>query len=257
MSPFRSPSPGWPLLPLPPVDLAWVLLGTTVASLIRAFAGFGFALAGVPLVAMALAPAQAVPVILAVEIVSMAWVTGELGPDLDRDMLRALTPPALVATPFGVWMLASIPADTMRIAIAVVVLAAAVLIARRTALPSTGPRTQTAVGLVSGLMGGATGMAGPPVVLWLLARDVPPASARATMLAYFAILAVWGVMGAAWHGLFGVRELVVTLWCVPLSWVAHQAGRRAFWVAAPETWRKAAIGVLVAAAVGAIARALP
>jgi hypothetical protein len=72
------------------------------------------------------------------------------------------------------------------------------------------------VGLVSGLLRGATSMGGPPVVLYLHWLGGGPLLIRGRLFAYFALSALPGIALAWWSGVLGPREAWHALVSTPL-----------------------------------------
>jgi uncharacterized membrane protein YfcA len=85
-----------------------------------------------------------------------------------------------------------------------------------------GPTADGAVGLVNGVIGGATGLAGIAAVVWCSLRGWPPAEQRATFqpvgVATFLMIALWlggsGMIGGDTLGLFliGLPALAFGTW---------------------------------------------
>jgi uncharacterized membrane protein YfcA len=92
-------------------------------------------------------------------------LTLQLRRDLMAAPLAALLSGALVGTPVGVWGLATLPASWLRHLIGCILMGV-VLIEWRDLYPRTvsGRAWGVAAGVVSGLLGGAIGTPGPPVI---------------------------------------------------------------------------------------------
>ena len=93
---------------------------------------------------------------------------------------------ACAAMPFGVWALASVDKGTIVTGVSAIIVAFVVLMwsgwkyrGRRSAVPSA------AVGAVSGAMMATTSVGGPPVLLYLLSGNDPPAVNRANIVTYY------------------------------------------------------------------------
>ena len=86
------------------------------------------------------------------------------------------------------------------------------------------PGTLIGAGLVSGIMGTATAIGGPPMAI-VYQRESGP-SFRGTLSAYFTIGAVLSALGLAWSGRFGVPELTSGLLLCPGVLLGYLASHR-------------------------------
>jgi len=98
----------------------------------------------------------------------------------------------LAGLPLGLLAFRHADPTVVRVVVGATILALAGLLAamrRRGARPALAPRPggDLATGIVSGIMSALLGMAGPPVVAYLLLTGAPPRAARATLLAFFAL----------------------------------------------------------------------
>ncbi|MDF1794878.1 MAG: sulfite exporter TauE/SafE family protein, partial [Thalassobaculaceae bacterium] len=159
--------------------------------------------------------------------------------------------------PVGAWLLSSLDAETMRLAIGVMVLIAVVIIARgyQMTRPPASPLL-TGTGMAAGFLSGTMGMPGPPVILLYLSSPLPVATLRATSIAFFLFTDMIALVSMLWFGIItetvGWRALVL----VPIVEVAVLVGRRLYGIADPIYVKRAALGLLVALAIAAIGKAV-
>src|SRR5581483_8932066 len=154
-----------------------------LAAVLRGFTSFGLALAAVPGLTLVLPPAEAVPCVLLLQIAAGAQLVPGTRNAIDWGALAPILIGAIAATPIGTVLLAGVPADAMRAAIGLVLLAAVVLLTRRPLVarrPSLASRG--AIGVMSGVLNGSTAMAGPPVIAYFLAASASHAAGRASLL---------------------------------------------------------------------------
>jgi len=187
------------------VEYLIVFLVSAFAALMQAAVGFGFAVVFTPLLALALDPRDAIALSL---ILSMSLSVVLYISDTPRARLTTVLPMFLAATlvtPLGVYVLAVADEKVLRAAIGVGVLAAVVghFVLPHPAEERPERMAQTlGIGMVSGIMRGATGMGGPPVVIYEHWRGAPTMSIRRRLLAYFALSGVAGTAIAAGWGVF-------------------------------------------------------
>ncbi len=228
-----------------------------VAGVVRGFTGFGFPLIVVTASSLFLAPVAIVPIALLLDILAGVRMLPAVRSDVDRRGALILILAAAPAIPLGAWLLASIDTDTMRLAIGIVVLIAVVSIAKGLSLVRPpGTALLGGTGVVAGLMSGAMGMPGPPVILLYLSSPLPVATLRATAVAFFLftdLVAMAALMG------FGVLDTVVfwqALLLAPVVEIAVLVGRRLYGVTDPSMVKRAALVLLTVLAVVAIGKAL-
>lgn len=135
---------------------------------------------------MFFSPAKTVALVLLLELaVSVQLVPSALR-KVDWQLLWPLTLGSWVAAPVGIWILLIVDEIVMRRVISGVVLTFVLLWAlgwrqqRRQGKLAVG-----FVGMLSGVFSSATGMGGPPVILFLLSGDHAPNRIRSTIILFF------------------------------------------------------------------------
>lgn len=223
-----------------------------VAGFVRGLAGFGLAILLVPVLGLAIPPAEAV--------VAGNWLGCMISVVSLRRQVAAteqsawiIAGAALLTIPLGVLALDAVAPSVARLLIALVAIGAfvAVLLPPR---PHERPaRGETvATGVASGLLTGFAGMPGPPVVPFYLRRPIPPATARASMMSVFLVTQFAGAVTALLLGVATWREFLVALGLYPAVFIGNWAGGKAFGRVDPTAWRWIAGGVLGLAAGGAV-----
>ncbi len=176
-----------------------------IASLVRAVFGFGEALIAVPLLALFLPVQIAVPLAVLVSITIAAVVVVQ---DWRKIHLRStawLLLPTFAGIPLGIWLLQSAHQTLLKAALATVILAFAgySLFAKRTPhLEQESRGWLLSCGFVAGILGGAYGMNGPPLVIYGAMRRWSPQHFRATLQAYFLPASAVVVIGYAVSGIW-------------------------------------------------------
>lgn len=225
-----------------------VFLVSAFAALMQAAVGFGFAVVFTPLLALALGAREAIALSL---ILSMSLSLVLYLADTPRASLRSVLPmflAATVTTPIGVYVLAVADEQVLSIGIGVAVLASVIGTFVTSHPAEERPerlRTTLGVGMISGVMRGATGMGGPPVVIYEHWRGAPTMSIRRRLLAYFALTGVAGTALAAGTGVFSTDTVLQSLAGLPAVFIALYGGR---WIRPRLTdfwFRALSMGLLV------------
>jgi uncharacterized protein len=163
----------------------------------------------------------------------------------------------VAATPLGIYALAALPADALRIALALVVLVAAILIWRGFARERTPGRSATVgVGLAAGFLNGSMAIVGPPVILFYFATPLGVAVGRASMVTYLLGTDSIGPGMFALQGLVGAEILWRTACFLPVLLLGVAAGHRGFVAASPQTAKRFALLLLIGLAVALLVRSI-
>lgn len=171
--------------------LAWLLATILVAGTVYGFAGFGSALIFMPVAARLLTPEGAVAAFAVAGIGSVATMLPRTWPQADRPATLWMILAALVTMPAGIWLLTRLGPVPVRWAIcALVALTLGAVIAGWTLRLGSGPVPRLSLGAAAGLLGGATGLLGPVVILTTLASGDGAMRMRANLSSFLSILNV-------------------------------------------------------------------
>lgn len=236
-------------------QVALGVLAALAAAYVRGLAGFGMAILLVPVLGLAIPPAEAV--------VTANWLGIFIGLVGLRAIVAASERSALVisglamaATPVGVWLLARTDPALARFLIAIVALGAFVLVLlpKRPHDHVPGVAETGATGIACGILTGFAGMPGVPVVPFYLRRVIAPQLARASMMTIFLATSVAGVGSAVVLRVATWRELVLALALFPAVLLGNWLGTKSFGKVSDRAWRIFTGVVLGAAAVAALIR---
>ncbi len=238
-------------------QLALVWLVVIFAAVMRAFTGFGFALAAVPVFTLLMSPAESVVLsimlTLAVSVLTLKTYWGQFP---IRPMLPMISF-SLLGTLIGTLVLGLLDPTSFQLWIGLAVVAACLLLTfYRPTFVEARANVSRAVGLVSGLMNGVFGVPGPPVVVYAVATQPSAEKARALLMTFFLFSASFGFVAHAAAGYVGVH----TLWLFALSFPAMYLGDKVgYWLFkryGTALYRHVALGVLFAVGFAITARAL-
>jgi len=234
-------------LGLAPGEIAFCLGVVAAAGFMRGFTGFGFAMAGVPLLAIVIAPAKAVPYVIVLQLAMGIWDWREIKKRAHWPTLPWLMAGALIGTPIGAAGLVLMSADWARLAIAASVLLAVVLLARGMRFAKMPPPPALgATGMLAGVLNGVAAMPGPPVIVLFLAGPLSVEVGRASMVGFFAYSNAVGAVTAGVAGLLNWGIVFLALVSVPLLLGAQWLGRRAYARGGDAMYRRVALWFLAA-----------
>ena len=236
-------------LALAPQQLAIALAVVILGGFIKGLAGFGASMIWATGLALVLPPREVVPLVLLFEVCSSLHLLPRLWRQVDWRSLRLLLVATWLATPLGILILDSVPADPLRIALATAVLTAAVLIWRGFALTRVpGPAATLTVGASAGLLNGSMAIVGPPVILFYFSSPLGLTVGRASLVAFFLGTDTVGSALLAAQGLILQETLLRTLAFAPFVLLAASLGNRGFLGLPEARFRGVVLGLLIALA---------
>jgi uncharacterized membrane protein YfcA len=240
---------------LTPIALAIVII--FLAAIVRGYSGFGFSLLAITALSLIYPPAQVIPAIFMLEIAASLHLLPGIWREIHWRSIAFLLAGTLAGTPIGVQALAHLPQAVMTMALAVFVLTATILLWLGFALkrmPSA-PAT-TVVGAAAGMANGAFGIGGPPVILFYFASPAGHTAGRASLIAYFMLTDMAGLVFLANEGLVTQQSGLLALGFLPALAAGVWLGARLFRTADPERFRKIVLLVLAGLAVITAGKAL-
>ncbi len=179
----------WTILP--------VLAVIFVATLIRSAFGFGEALVAVPLLALLIPVEEAVPL---ATLVSITVATIVVVQDWHKVHFRSagwLVISTLFGIPLGLWLLTAVAEAVVKAILAFIVGFSTYCLVSPRPFQLKDDRWAWAFGFGAGILGGAYGMNGPPLVVYGSLRQWSPEPFRATLQGYFLPASLLG-MGGFW-----------------------------------------------------------
>ncbi len=227
-----------------------------MAAVIRGYGGFGFSLAAIVPLTMIMPPAQAVPVILMLEMAGSIRHLPLVWRQVDWASLRWLFIGAAIGTPIGIRLLSTLAPRPMQAAIAATVFGLSLLLWRKVQLARMPGRTQTTLaGIGSGLLNGGGAIGGPPVILFYLSSPKDVAVSRASMIAFFLGLDGMAIGFGLADGLVTHQAWITSVFCLLPLWVGIGVGNRWFGRSDPERFRRKVLILLMLLAAMAFVRA--
>ena len=203
---------------------------TLVAATIAALTGFGYALLATPILVLLLPPRIVVPVVLQSSIVLLCLLSFEARADMDWKKIGRWTVGALPGMWVGGYALWLVEDGPMRALIGVITLLGAAITWLRPGLPW--PREwpfAIGAGLLSGIMAGASGMSGPPVVLFGLKQNWPHRVLRSSLIGYFAVVHLLALLVLRQFGMVSGQTMALGCAVLPGLFVGFACGMK---------WRK-------------------
>ena len=217
----------------------------SVAGIMRGFAGFGGTMVIAPVLSLVFDTPEAVAISLLLNtVVNVQLLPGAL-PLTHWKEIAPMSVAALLTPVLGTMILVSVDSDTMRRVIAVIVMVFTVVLIsgwRFKGRPSAA--LNFATGAVSGVITGAAGAGGPPIILYIFAGDRPVAEKRANIISVFAVLLVGTVAALFFQGVITPHTLWRTALVAPFFLFSAWIGQRSFAKASDVLYQRVALGFL-------------
>ncbi|MCP5085708.1 MAG: sulfite exporter TauE/SafE family protein [Rhodobacteraceae bacterium] len=225
-------------------------LAVTAAGLVRGFAGFGTAMVFVPIAAIVVEPIHAILMMMTFDIVGpiallpRAWRDGE-----PRDV-SLLAVGVVIGLPFGVYLLTQMEPEVFRWLVSTLALMLLVLLASgwRYRNPLSGLAT-SAVGVVSGFLGGVAALPGPPVILSYMSSPRPARVIRGNMIMFLFLVDILAFTVFGLKGLLVVLPLAIGAFLIVPYTLAGLLGQ---WIFDPDKehlYRRVAYAIIAISAV--------
>jgi uncharacterized protein len=212
-------------------DWAGLAAVSFAAAVLQATNGFGFAVLAVPFFLLLAPPGEAIQIVIVISLATSVMVIPGLYRSVEPGLLRRLVIGSLIALPAGLVVFSH--ADPLIVSVAAgatVTIFAAVLAWHRyrdlSAWVAIRPRHDLAAGAVAGIATALVGMAGPPVLIYLMLGGAPMRTVRATLIAFFAV--IYGATLAADVVFVGVPrpDWPIAASLIPVIWAGGWIGLR-------------------------------
>ena len=204
------------------------LLVIFFATLIRSIFGFGEALIAVPLLALIIPLEIAAPVVVLISITVAVVVVVQDWRKIHVSSTGWLLAPTFLGIPLGIALLTSVHEHIVKAALAIFIMAFSgysLLVKKPPELPSDSRPWLLGCGFFAGVLGGAYGMNGPPLVIYGAMRRWSPQHFRATLQGYFFPASMVAMAGYWFAGLWVPAVTHYYLISLPVALPAVFLGR--------------------------------
>jgi len=238
---------------LSPAMFLYAVVAIGVAAFIRGYSGFGFSALTVTSLSLILPPAEVVPSAFMLEIAASIYMLPLVWRTVNWKVLRWLLLGVVLGTPFGITVLTTVPQKPMQLLISVIVLAASLLLWKKSQTSQTVNRGWT---FGVGCIYGAAAIGGLPVVLLFLFISAGSASIRASMVAYLFIIDLYAVFLPGSQQLISTELLGRTVLLLIPLFLGIYIGHRSFVKTSPDSFRKFVLILLIVLSLAGMIRGI-
>jgi uncharacterized membrane protein YfcA len=203
-----------------------VLAVIFLATLIRSAFGFGEALVAVPLLALLIPVEVAAPLAVLVSVTVAGVILAQDWHQVHVRSAGRLVLATFFGIPLGLLLLTAVAEPVVKAVLAVLIISfSAYCLAGRKQVELKSDRLAWLFGFAAGVLGGAYGMNGPPLVIYGALRRWSPEHFRATLQGYFLPASLVGMAGYWLAGLWVPAVTRYYLLSLPLALAATFLGR--------------------------------
>jgi uncharacterized membrane protein YfcA len=241
---------------LPIFDLILFASGTFAAALVTGVAGFAFGIVAAAVWLHFLSPAHATALIVAYGLIVQGISVWKLRRSIQLARLLPFLLGAVIGVPIGVELLHWTSPVMLRISIGIVLILFSLynLMRPQLAPVTAGKAADGMIGILNGVIGGATGLAGIVVTIWSTLRGWPRDEQRTVFqpigVGVFLLTGIW--LGGT--GLVDAETLRLFVIGLPLLLAGTWAGLRLYARLDEAGFRKVVLGLLLVSGIGLVLR---
>lgn len=235
-----------------PEFIVFLMIGAFCGGFINGLAGFGTALFALGWWLQVMTPVQAVTLVLALSMASGVPGMLLIRKNIEYPRLARFLVPGLLGIPLGIYLLALVDANFLKLVVAIFLLIYGGYFTFRQRLPHvTGdyPVIDGTIGFVGGVLGAIAGLSGALPTMWCALKPWAKTKQRALLQPYnFAIQVVASFM-LALTGAFTGEALFVIAISLPVTMIAAQLGIHVFKRLDDDQFRRLLIALMFAAGI--------
>ena len=248
-------------MPLPagvdPISLVPAALIVLAASIVKGTTGFGFALVATPLLLLLWEPLVMVPVLIPASMVANILIVTQNRHRLEWGRVAPMAIAGVLGIPLGTVILLLVPSTALKIGVALVVLASAIILMTGARVNISRERVASSVaGFMSGLLLTSTTISGPPVTLLLINQRWPKDVFRTSLALFFLTLQGFAIVSLAVGGILTVSTLTVSMALLPSVLLGYALAVRLLPHIPQEAFLRIATAVVMATGVLALVTAV-
>ena len=239
------------------LTIVWGFVATFLASAITGLTGFGFALVLVPALTLLLSPKEVVPIIYLLGTISTIMVFLETRKWIELARIWLLIAAGVVSSPLGTYLLVILDPGILKTIIGALCVITALALLFDFHLTIRNERLAgLPVGLASGLLGGSTGLAGPPVIIFFSNQGKDKQTFRANLTVYYTILGFFMLISQTLNGLVTRNLLTYCLWWAPALLLGTFLGMKLARKVSESLFRRLTLIVVMLSGLSAVASGL-
>ena len=228
-----------------------------VAGMVRGFSGFALSALIMASVALVLSPLELIPICYILEgTASLIMFRGGLR-DADMKIVWGLSIGSAIGVPMGLYATNALPVETSKLVVLCIILCLATALLLRTT-PKFLARTSGlyASGVTAGVVTGLAHVGGMVVALYVLAREAPVRTMRASLVMFLVIGTFTSLVFLLGFGMMNKLAVIRGLFLIPFVTVGVLIGSAMFRPSLEAAYKKFCLGLLIFLAFSGLLRLL-
>ena len=228
------------------IDLLLAICAVIFAGILRGFSGFGAGMVLVPALSVLYSPTIAVISVAIMELIPALQLLPKALPQCHWRSVIPMSLAGILAIPLGSLLLIHVNEESMRLLISALVLMGVFLLASGWHYTGTNNSVKGSLitGIISGVVGGATGLGGIPIIMYYLSGQYAAATSRSSIVCFLSITVTMSLLTYLYHGLVSIEILLRCLLFAPLFVIAVWIGSRLFGKVSEATFRTVVLTIL-------------
>ena len=238
-------------------ELLYAFVCVFIAGIFRGLSGFGFALLMIISVSFVLPPATIVPAMIVLEVVAGIRLLPSIWSSIHWRTINIMVVAAVFCTPIGVYLLTNISAEPMKLTVDVFVLVVAFLLVTGFQMKRMPTNIEAAMtGATAGVLNGALGLGGPPIIIFFLGSPLALEAGRASIIATFLAIDIAALPALFIFNLFNQDSIKLLVFSLPALFAGVFIGSQLVNRIKQTVARRVALIVLLIMAAANVARSL-
>lgn len=235
------------------MDYLVITLIMLLGAFLQGLTGFGSGLIAVPLLAIYLPLTTITPTLSIINLLMATYLSWMLRRHVLWSQWKWLLCMGVLGTLLGNFLLAQVNLVGLQVGMALLVMAVALCFwfGVQWYFPNT-PRLQLMTGVLAGFSNGALTLGGPPVVLFLTSQRMSRNSFRATLAAFFWVLALTNVLSFTAQQRYNIEHVPLLLALVTGTLLGTWLGHRLSHHLSEQLFRRITLGLVFAAGLMAL-----
>jgi len=227
-------------------ELGYIWATVILASVLRSFTGFGFALVAVPAFSFLLPPQQAVVLSTSLAFTVSLLSIRSYWADTHIKPMVPIYIGAIFGTIVGAIVLTHIAKDVFKLLVGLTVIGSFIVLTWfRPNINNISLGVKEATGILSGVMNGALAIPGPPIVIYAIATQSDPRKSRAFLTVYFLGTAIFALLTFTISGFVTRSVLALYLGALPILYIGDKVGYFLFQKFGTDFYRRVALTALL------------